>query len=63
LKEEAGEIRPHNPHPIMNLFHPWGGVGKERGVHGVVGDQTQKKKNSHSDQKNPDDLMLQLFFD
>jgi hypothetical protein len=49
LKEEAGEIRPYNPHPIMNLFHLWGGVGKERGVHGVVGDQTQKKKNSHSD--------------
>jgi len=29
----------------------------------MVGDQTQKKKNSHSDQKNPYDLMLQLFFD
>jgi hypothetical protein len=29
----------------------------------VVGDQTQKKKNPCSDQKNPYDLVLQLFFD
>jgi hypothetical protein len=47
----------------MNLFDLRGSVGKERGVHGVVGDQTQKKKNSHGDQENSYDLMLQLFFD
>ena len=47
----------------MNLLDLRGGVGKERGIHGVVGDQTQKEKDSHGDQKNPYDLMLQLFFD
>jgi hypothetical protein len=47
----------------MNLFDLRGGVGKERGIHGVIRDQTQKEKNAEGDQENPYDLVLQLFFD
>ncbi len=47
----------------MNLLDLRGGVGEEGGIHGMVGDQTQKEKDRHSDQQNSYDLMLQLFFD
>jgi hypothetical protein len=47
----------------MNLFDLRGGVGKERGIHGAIREQTQKEKNSDGDQENPYDLVLQLFFD
>jgi hypothetical protein len=47
----------------MNLLNFRGGIGKEGRIHGVIRDQTQEEKDSHSDQENSYDLMLQLFFD
>jgi hypothetical protein len=50
LEEEAGEIGPYNPHPIMNALDLRGSVGKERGIHGMVRDQTEEEKDAYGNQ-------------
>jgi hypothetical protein len=62
LKEKAGEIGSYNPHPIMNPLDLCGGVRKERGIHGMVRDETKEEEDAYGNQQNPYDLMFQFFF-
>jgi hypothetical protein len=57
LEQEAGEIGPYNPHPIMNALDLCRGVGKERGIHGMVRDQAKKEKDAYGNQQNSYDLV------
>jgi hypothetical protein len=58
LEEKAGEIGSYRPHPIINPLDLRRGVGKERGIHGVIRDQTEEEEDRHGDKQNSYDLML-----
>src|SRR5512136_2113233 len=63
LEEETGNIGSHDSHPIVNVFDLRRGVREERGIDRVVGNQGQEEENSHSDEEDPQHLVLQFFLD